>query len=200
MLARRRFLPCPRLGSPSLRTRAVGRQPALCCLFPSYAGEEVGTGRAARTRGSTGDDGTGMARRHRSDSPGAHRRARRGRTGSSNRQTRHIRGSLLSAVTMRRSSSWHRAGVPASVNSRFRTRRAGLSLGDRACLALAEHTQIPALTGDRALARDRQVDRYRGRAVRDVDRRPWGVAGSRSASGVQEAPQLPATGSGASAS
>ncbi len=30
------------------------------------------------------------------------------------------------------------------------TRRAGLSLGDRACLALALSTGLPALTGDRA--------------------------------------------------
>ncbi|MCY4454860.1 MAG: type II toxin-antitoxin system VapC family toxin [Chloroflexi bacterium] len=30
------------------------------------------------------------------------------------------------------------------------TRRAGLSLGDRACLALAMRTGLPALTGDRA--------------------------------------------------
>jgi len=30
------------------------------------------------------------------------------------------------------------------------TRRAGLSLGDRACLALAQHLNLPALTTDRA--------------------------------------------------
>lgn len=30
------------------------------------------------------------------------------------------------------------------------TRRAGLSLGDRACLAVAERFKVPALTGDRA--------------------------------------------------
>lgn len=32
---------------------------------------------------------------------------------------------------------------------RSTTRRAGLSLGDRACIALAEREKIPALTGDR---------------------------------------------------
>jgi len=30
------------------------------------------------------------------------------------------------------------------------TRRAGLSFSDRACLALAEHDRLPALTADRA--------------------------------------------------
>ena len=30
------------------------------------------------------------------------------------------------------------------------TRQAGLSLGDRACLALAQHLNLPALTADRA--------------------------------------------------
>ncbi|HEU5317894.1 MAG TPA: type II toxin-antitoxin system VapC family toxin [Chloroflexota bacterium] len=30
------------------------------------------------------------------------------------------------------------------------TKRAGLSLGDRACLALAQHDNLPALTADRA--------------------------------------------------
>lgn len=32
------------------------------------------------------------------------------------------------------------------------TRSLGLSLGDRACLALAQHLQLPALTADRAWA------------------------------------------------
>jgi ribonuclease VapC len=35
---------------------------------------------------------------------------------------------------------------------RAATRRAGLSLGDRACLSLAEHLGLPALTADRAWA------------------------------------------------
>jgi len=30
------------------------------------------------------------------------------------------------------------------------TRQAGLSLGDRACLALAQHLRVPAMTSDRA--------------------------------------------------
>jgi ribonuclease VapC len=34
-----------------------------------------------------------------------------------------------------------------------RTKIAGLSLGDRACLALAAREQVPAVTGDRAWAR-----------------------------------------------
>ncbi len=33
---------------------------------------------------------------------------------------------------------------------RTHTKRAGLSLGDRACLALAQHLNLPALTTDRA--------------------------------------------------
>jgi ribonuclease VapC len=36
---------------------------------------------------------------------------------------------------------------------RLSTRRASLSLGDRACLALARHLGVPALTTDRAWAR-----------------------------------------------
>jgi PIN domain nuclease of toxin-antitoxin system len=35
---------------------------------------------------------------------------------------------------------------------RIRTRRAGLSIGDRACLALALRAAVPALTADRAWA------------------------------------------------
>lgn len=41
------------------------------------------------------------------------------------------------------------------------TKRAGLSLGDRACLALAAHHNLPALTADRAwrqLATDTKVE------------------------------------------
>jgi PIN domain nuclease of toxin-antitoxin system len=38
----------------------------------------------------------------------------------------------------------------ATARLRAATRRAGLSLGDRACLALAESLQQPALTTDRA--------------------------------------------------
>ena len=41
----------------------------------------------------------------------------------------------------------YRAGLLRSV-----TRSAGLSLGDRACLALAERLGVPALTSDRAWA------------------------------------------------
>lgn len=36
------------------------------------------------------------------------------------------------------------------------TRQAGLSLGDRACLAVAERFKVPALTGDRAWLKVRQ--------------------------------------------
>ena len=89
--------------------------------------------------------------------------------------TRHLRGSLLSAVnyaevvgTLARRGT-HPAHVRTVVTSlalaiveldaelAFRigeleasTRPAGLSLGDRACLALAEHRKVPALTADRA--------------------------------------------------
>jgi ribonuclease VapC len=42
----------------------------------------------------------------------------------------------------------HRAGLLRSA-----TRSAGLSLGDRACLALAERLGLPALTADRAWGR-----------------------------------------------
>jgi ribonuclease VapC len=38
----------------------------------------------------------------------------------------------------------------ASAQLRETTRRAGLSLGDRTCLALAEHLRLPVLTADRA--------------------------------------------------
>ena len=41
------------------------------------------------------------------------------------------------------------------------TRAAGLSLGDRACLAAARHLQVPALTADRAwagLAKDLSIE------------------------------------------
>lgn len=40
----------------------------------------------------------------------------------------------------------------ASAALRSRTRIRGLSLGDRACLALAEHLALPALTADRIWA------------------------------------------------
>jgi PIN domain nuclease of toxin-antitoxin system len=36
---------------------------------------------------------------------------------------------------------------------RLNTKRAGLSLGDRACLALAQQLGVPAITADRAWAR-----------------------------------------------
>lgn len=38
----------------------------------------------------------------------------------------------------------------AAARLRSATRSAGLSLGDRACLALAGHLQLPALTADRS--------------------------------------------------
>jgi PIN domain nuclease of toxin-antitoxin system len=41
----------------------------------------------------------------------------------------------------------------ASARLRVGTRRAGLSLGDRVCLALAEQRGVPVLTADRAWAK-----------------------------------------------
>jgi ribonuclease VapC len=40
----------------------------------------------------------------------------------------------------------------ASARLRAQTKRAGLSLGDRVCLALGEHRGLPVLTADRAWA------------------------------------------------
>ncbi len=45
-----------------------------------------------------------------------------------------------------------RALARASARLRASTRRAGLSLGDRVCLALAEQLALPVLTTDRAWA------------------------------------------------
>jgi PIN domain nuclease of toxin-antitoxin system len=89
--------------------------------------------------------------------------------------TRHLRGSLLSAVNYAEvvGSLARRGSKPARVRTvvgalaltvtdldaelAFRigeleamTRGTGLSLGDRACLALAERRNIPVLTADRA--------------------------------------------------
>ncbi len=46
----------------------------------------------------------------------------------------------------------------ASARLRRSTRDAGLSLGDRACLALAEARGVPAMTADRAWSRVASVD------------------------------------------
>lgn len=45
-----------------------------------------------------------------------------------------------------------RAQAATAARLRTTTRRAGLSLGDRACLALAHSRGLPAITGDRAWA------------------------------------------------
>jgi PIN domain nuclease of toxin-antitoxin system len=91
--------------------------------------------------------------------------------------TRHLRGSLLSAVNYAEvvGALARRGTRPADVRTvvaalalrivdldqelAFRigeleaaTRGAGLSLGDRACLALAEQHKVPALTADRVWA------------------------------------------------
>jgi ribonuclease VapC len=97
----------------------------------------------------------------------------RGEPGA-DRVTRHLKGGLLSAVNYAEvvgvllrhggTSEDTRAVlaelpirlVPLDEELAFRTgalepatRRAGLSIGDRACLALAQRHGVPALTGDR---------------------------------------------------
>ena len=98
----------------------------------------------------------------------------RGEQGA-DRVTRHLRGGLLSAVNHAEVVGvlLRDGGAPRHVHLvlaklpielvdldrelAFRagelepaTRKAGLSLGDRACLAVAERYKVPALTGDRA--------------------------------------------------
>ena len=65
--------------------------------------------------------------------------------GSSEADVRAILGNISMEVVPFDEELAYRAGL-----LRASTRRAGLSLGDRTCLALAERLSLPAMTADRA--------------------------------------------------